>query len=331
MTVPSSWVSGYYVAKLTLTSGDDGGQSSPVPFIVRQDPNAQPSRMLVVSASNTEQAYNSWGGKSVYGFNSTSHVAATAVSFDRPYVGGILFFELRFVQFLESKPTLDPSYVADLDVDRTPQELLRHRFTLVNGHSEYWTKGMRDAYENARDSGVNLAFWGADQGDWQVRYADNGRTMISYKYSRDPYADPSQLTTNFSALPTPRPQCQLLGTSYLGGMDPIASYTVSAANAGDRYFLGTGFNAGDTITGSEFEYDVVGPAGCLPYPTTVFFADSLRPSAAPALRYTAASGATVFTIGSEALSFLHRDPLHEAALRRFALNVLTDLSAYRPQ
>ena len=38
------------------------------------------------------------------------------------------------------------------------------------GHNEYWTKEMFDAAENARDSGVNLAFFGADAVYTQVRF-----------------------------------------------------------------------------------------------------------------------------------------------------------------
>ncbi|MEP7053770.1 MAG: N,N-dimethylformamidase beta subunit family domain-containing protein [Actinomycetota bacterium] len=324
MTVPGTWVSGYYVAKLTLKSGTNVGKSWPVPFVVRQDPNAAPSRMLVVSSVDTEQAYNAWGGKSLYAHNSTGSVPAKMVSFDRPYGNQVLYFELPFLSFIESQPTLDPAYITDVDVDRTPQELLRHRFTMVNGHSEYWSKGTRDAYEAARAAGVNLAFWGGDQGDWQVRYQDNWRTMVGYKTSPDPYPDPSQRTTNFSKLTPPRPQCQLLGTSFQGGSGAIGSYAVNAATLSDRYFAGTGFVAGDTFAGNGFEYDWIGSASCLGYPTTVFFSDASRPNVGPALRYTTPSGSTVFTVASEALAMMlsPQDP----RLQRFALNVLQDLS-----
>ncbi|MEP7054016.1 MAG: N,N-dimethylformamidase beta subunit family domain-containing protein [Actinomycetota bacterium] len=322
MVVPSNWLSGYYVAKLTLRTGVNKGKSAPVPFIVRDNPNGTPSRMLVVSSSNTEQAYNSWGGKSLYAHNSTNATPAKMVSFDRPYGHQVLYFELPLVSFLESQPGLDPSYIADTDVDRAPGELLRHRLTLVNGHSEYWSKGMRDAYEAARAAGVNLVFWGGDQGDWQVRYQDNGRTMVGYKSSPDPFPDPAQWTTNFSKLTPPRPQCQLLGTSFQGGVGAISSYAVNAAALGDRFYTGTGFAAGDTFAGNGFEYDFVAP-GCLPYTMTVFFSDASRPNIGPALRYTTPSGSTVVTIASEALAFMTgpADP----RLQRFALNVLTDL------
>ena len=41
---------------------------------------------------------------------------------------------------------------------------------IVAGHDEYWTSRMRDAFEAARDAGVNLAFFGANIGYWQMRY-----------------------------------------------------------------------------------------------------------------------------------------------------------------
>src|SRR5205823_5779801 len=106
----------------------------------------------------------------------------------------------------------DVSYTTDVDVDRDPSELARHRLVLTAGHSEYWTKAMRDGFEWARDQGTNLAFMGANTGYWQIRYADDRRTIVEYRNATaDPEPDVLTKTVRFRDLVPPRPECELLG------------------------------------------------------------------------------------------------------------------------
>jgi len=79
---PTDWTSGVYVAKLTAASS---GKQSYIIFVVRDD--ARYSDFLYQMSVSTYQAYNNWGGKSLYGWNSPSG-AAVKVSFDRPYAMG---------------------------------------------------------------------------------------------------------------------------------------------------------------------------------------------------------------------------------------------------
>ena len=60
-TVPSTAVSGVYIA--LLTRNDTGGQSQ-IPFVVRDD--ASHSAMVVQTSDETWQAYNTYGGNSLY-------------------------------------------------------------------------------------------------------------------------------------------------------------------------------------------------------------------------------------------------------------------------
>jgi hypothetical protein len=316
--VPRTWVTGYYVLQLILRSGPQAGRVMNLSTIVRHGPHA--GRLIVVRDVNTGAAYNSWGGKSLYTFNSTNQVAANHVSFDRPSAG-VSNFDVPMIHLLEQHG-FDVSYSTDVDVQRDPAELLRYKFVLVLGHSEYWSRQMRDAYEAARDQGVNLGFFGGDIGDWQIRYEDNEHTVVGYKLAPDPYPDPRDRTSNFARLKPPRPQCQLMGTQFGGGHGAIASYGINAAALSDPWFKGTGFKPGDTFAGNGFEYDMAAPPGCLAYPTTTFFADAQRPTIAPAVRYVAASGAKVFGVGSYALTMTLGDP----RVRRFTLNALTDLT-----
>src|SRR5215469_11025804 len=60
-TVPSNAVSGLYIAH--LVRNDTGGESL-IPFVVRND--ASHSDILYQTSDETEQAYNSYGGNSLY-------------------------------------------------------------------------------------------------------------------------------------------------------------------------------------------------------------------------------------------------------------------------
>ena len=76
----TNWVSGVYLAKLTASDGSVGY----VVFVVRDDSsNADILYQLPVT---TWQAYNGWGGKSLYDYNSPGG-RASKVSFNRPYDG----------------------------------------------------------------------------------------------------------------------------------------------------------------------------------------------------------------------------------------------------
>ena len=228
ITVGSGWITGYYVAKLVLAAGPDDGQASWAPFIVR-DPPGTTSPILVQASVNTWEAYNNWGGKSLYAFNSSSSEvpasqtnAAAMVSFGRPFQTnantGPWSWEINMVRYLE-REGYDVSYQTDVDTDQEPGSLLDHHLDLVSGHDEYWSPTIWNAYEAARDAGVNLAFVGADIGNWQMRYADaSDQTLVEYRNaSLDPDPDPEQKTVRFASPPVNRPECQLLGIQFSRG------------------------------------------------------------------------------------------------------------------
>lgn len=298
--IPADAASGYYLAKFVLTSGPAAGQARAYPVIVRSSRRRRPS-ILVQVPVNTWQAYNSWGGKSLYGSNSTDGVPATHVSFNRPFVGLQLFREeLQLVRFLE-REGYDVSYQTDVDSTRHPQALADHQLVMTAGHGEYWSKAERDGFERARDLGTNLAFMGANTAYWQVRYKDGHRTLVSYKSDTDPIANPSLKTVRFRDLQPPRPECELLGVQWQGGSygagQPVPSYTVASGAEGDPYLRGTGLVAGSVLQGLVgHEWDGVEPGCSVPSPTVLFRYDGQH--AADAVRYRAPSGARVLSLGS---------------------------------
>ena len=97
LTVPANWVSGVYVARLTTGTNvtpQTAGKQSYIIFTVRED--ARTSDLLCQAGVTTWQAYNPWGGYSLYGYPNSYDCAGNAnpnevvhqikaVSFNRPY------------------------------------------------------------------------------------------------------------------------------------------------------------------------------------------------------------------------------------------------------
>jgi hypothetical protein len=342
-------VSGYYYALLRVTSGgDDTGARGYVPFVVREPPTRQ-SQILVQVPVNTWQAYNPWGGKSLYPFNSTDLSPAQRVSFDRPLAytaQGPFDWEYNMVRFLE-REGYDVSYQTDVDTDRDPASLLKHRLVMVIGHDEYWTKRMRDAFDAARDAGTNLAFTNSNAGYWQVRYEDGGRTIVGYKDSApDPEPDPALKTIRFRSLDPPRPECALVGVMFYRLREhqsaPV-NYTVTDAASSDPWFAGTGLKPGDVIpdvVGDEWDSLPETPiAACSKPGLTRLFHYEGAPQNADAVKYTAPSGARVFSGGAQQLSWAldtfdlgrHGRTLPpDSRLQQFMRNVLADLTRPAP-
>ena len=116
LTIPRNWVSGIYIA---LVKGDQSGLNRYIPFVVTND--GRFSTYLFQSAVTTWQAYNGWGGKSLYPSSSSNGISARKVSFNRPYLEGAGMgqldkWEINMLRFLE-REGYDVSYQADTDTD----------------------------------------------------------------------------------------------------------------------------------------------------------------------------------------------------------------------
>jgi N,N-dimethylformamidase beta subunit-like protein len=308
VTVPSSWVSGYYMAKLVLTSGAQAGSAGSIYFIVREAPTRH-AAILVEAPVNTWEAYNNWGGKSLYADGSTG-APAVKVSFNRPGIGqdAVMNWEYPAVRFFE-REGMDVSYTTSYDLQADPSSLLNHKLIVSLGHDEYWTMGMRTALQNARDNGVNVAFLGGNTMYWQARYEDSGRTLVEYRDATlDPETDPTLKTVRWRDLATPLPECQLVGIQDLGGIraptDPPRDYSLVSSALGDPWLANTEFAAGATLGDAVgYEWDGI-QTGCSVPPETPLFHYGGLPANADAVRYTAPSGAMVLAVGSVQFSWL---------------------------
>src|SRR5262245_25209706 len=79
--IPATWPSGVYYA---LCQAPGVGSWYAI-FTVREDQPGSTASILFQSSITTWQAYNAWGGKSLYDYNSTDHARSHIVSFQRPY------------------------------------------------------------------------------------------------------------------------------------------------------------------------------------------------------------------------------------------------------
>jgi hypothetical protein len=312
--IAPSWVTGMYVAKFTAAHG----QEAYAPFVVR---SVQSTDFVFIHAATTDEAYNNWGGKSLYDFNSTEHKRAYKVSFDRPFVVGagfgyLLNWEYPMIRWLE-KNGYNVGYGSTEDIHSDAALLKNHKGILVVGHNEYWSKEMKDNLESALDSGVNFANFAADTMGWQTRYepssSQNGtisdRIIVCYKDQLlDPFyeKDNSHVTVSPNNPLLNRPQQTLLGEMSGGQIDFISTrYDWVIADASSWVFNSTGLTNGDRLPGLVgYEYDKVSAS----YPelpgldilasSPVHDIGTNMDDVSNATIYTALSGAEVFDAGS---------------------------------
>jgi hypothetical protein len=159
---------GYYLLVLTTATGFQ----THVPLIIRDDTSH--SEYVVASGMLTFQAYNRWGGASLYtGVTGHSDDQAVTDTFERPYGANLtsdgLFrlYEAGFVSWAEQRG-LAVSYVADADLDDDAARLGQHKTLVALTHLEYWTAAMRQHVDQAVAGGMNLANFGANQAYWEV-------------------------------------------------------------------------------------------------------------------------------------------------------------------
>jgi hypothetical protein len=202
--VPADAVSGIYFVKLVRTDGTSG--SSHIFFVVRDDTSS--SKLLFQTSDTTWQAYNDYGGSSLY--DAPQPIGrAYKVSYNRPFntrgdsaEDFVFNAEYPAVRWLE-RNGYDVSYTTDLDSDRRGNLITNHKTFMSVGHDEYWSGGQRTNVESARAAGVNLAFMSGNEVFWKTRWepstagpATQNRTLVTYKETADDAkTDPSPLWT----------------------------------------------------------------------------------------------------------------------------------------
>ena len=301
----TAWEPGFYVFRLRT----DTGWETQVPYVVTS-PSAEGTVALVAPVT-TWQAYNEWGGYSLYD-GAGSDTASHAVSFDRPYNGATGANDYRTAALpvvVRAEQTGVPlSYFTNVDLHTTPGALEGARGYVSMGHDEYWTTTMRRAVLGARDHGTNLAFLGANTMYWRVRLESRatGAARVVVGYRHDAHLDPlyaggsPEATAMFREWPVPRPEHDLLGMQY--ECYPVdTDYVIASPDWWG--FRGTEVRRGDHVHGLVGpEADRVYPDGRLPRPLQVLSHSpySCRgvTTTTQSVYYTSVSGAGVFNAGT---------------------------------
>jgi hypothetical protein len=363
-TVPATWTSGIYVALLTNAADFQNY----IQFVVRDD--SSHSAILYQQPVATYQAYNNWpdygggnasNGKSLYDNTSggadtvagTGRPRAVKVSFDRPYAdtgsADLLdangwSWEGYFIRWAEKNGS-DLTYATSVDLDQHPELLLNHKAFLSVGHDEYWSKPMFDGAVAARDAGVNLGFFGANDVYWQTRFETSsagvpGRVMVVYKntpnntyLTNDPVSDPSLRTVRWQDPPVNRPGQLLTGSTLIGSTGRSTLNTpYQVTNGGAWIYDGSGLSDGSSasaLVGYEADkYSCMFPQP----PNTSFTVVSSSPffdaedgyyDTANAVLYQAPSGAWVFSTGTMSWTWgLDRDGWVDSGIQQATKNIL---------
>ena len=369
--VPSSAVSGVYIARLNRPDNND---SSHIPFIVRND--ASTSQVVFQTSDSTWQAYNTYGGSSFY--QGIQNGRAFKLSYNRPFAtrNGVTARDYLFsneypmIRFLESNG-YDMSYISSLDTDISGSgrngngtNLLNHKTFLSVGHDEYWSENQRTNVENARDAGVNLAFFSGNEVYWKTRWepSEDGnntadRTLVCYKDTwADTQIDPVESTSTWRdpRFGVGQPENALTGTAYMSN-DTDLPITVNAEEGKLRLWRNTTLanQAAGTSTalaahtvGYESDEDLDNgfrPAGLVRLSTTTgpapqYLQDFGSVTAAGTTThhltmYRAGSGALVFGAGTIQWAWgldTHHDGVVvpvDTRIQQATLNILADMGA----
>jgi hypothetical protein len=212
LTIPRTWPSGYYGVSFPTTFG-----TRKIIFVVKEDQPGSQSPLLLISPTNTYQAYNAFGGASLY--PTIDPDRAKRLSFDRPYdqEGGLGRFDNWERRFLDWMRTEGRTYEAATDTDlEDPTLLMHYEAVAIVGHSEYWTARAREHLEEFNRAGGHVAIFGGNTMWWQVRFEENGRLLVGYKNAKwDPLylSDPGLVTSHFWDDPINDPESTIIGIS----------------------------------------------------------------------------------------------------------------------
>ncbi|MBI1839572.1 MAG: hypothetical protein HYR88_01820 [Verrucomicrobia bacterium] len=270
LKIPTDWRSGYY--HVTFRARDGGGSfihrntrtaEGSCYFVLRAAEPGRNSKILLQLSTHTYNAYNNWGGFSLYGFNGRSGNQGHRVSFERPPSSQFGTWEQPFVEWAERNGfVLD--YAANGDLESRPEMLKSYRLVLSVGHDEYWSGPMRDNLEHFIGAGGNVAFFSGNTCCWQVRNEDGGQALTCWKQNAQ--SDPvygerqgySALSSLWSHHLVNRPENQLTGVGFLWGgyhrshgqlMDGSGAFTVHRPE--HWIFEGTGLKRGDAFGGKD--------------------------------------------------------------------------------
>jgi hypothetical protein len=310
----SGWQGGYYLAALIPLS--TGVAESYVPFVIRDDSSSAPIVMQI--PFSTYQAYNTWGGKSMYYGDDGKR--ADRVSSDRPYdlyagTAHLFYGDFQLICWLE-RNGYPVTYVASEDTHSRPDLMNRRKLFLVAHHDEYWSQSMRNNLKSWLGSGKSLAMASSNNIYWRVRYesSDSGvpnRVMACWKIRA---TDPNQSELSIRFVDLGQSEIELEGVEYEGNGPTAVDWVVT--NAGHWIYAGTGVSNGTVLPSLVGpEWDTWLPSA--PSDTQIIAASPAvsqyeGPQTHNAVVRETAAGSVVFSAGSLFFAMFYGGPVAPA-------------------
>jgi len=268
----SAWAPGCYYADIVEQT--TATRDVKAAFWVVTNPRRS-GAVLVRLGTNTYQAYNDWGGHSLYP-NDDDENRGLLVSFDRPTPPSFFEYDVYLAIWLEglAQGLGGVDYATNFDVHTDPTIIEPYPLVITSAHDEYWSGEEFEAFHHRIFKlGRNTAFFGANTAYCQVRYGDLnraagakdlGRQLVCYKTATDPIApragatDPNRLTTNNFRTGARRPETMLLGGAYQNWFEPggLQRPAYKVVRNDLPFFAGTGWKVGDTaaeVIGYEWD------------------------------------------------------------------------------
>lgn len=300
----AGWEPGFYLLHAIAK-----GKKTEIPVVVRTADVAD--RVAVIASVTTWQAYNLWGGRSLYnnvggGFDGRSYAVNTNRPFDEKGRGKIYAFEIPVVRVAEESG-VPLAYLTNIDLSLAPEQLAGAVGAVSTGHDEYWSVPYRNALATLRDNGGNLAFLGANTGYWRVRVSDSGpdagQIVTCYKSAAlDPVKNSRQTTARWRDEPKPEPENTVVGQLY----DAFpASGALEIRDPDFFLFDGTGVSAGTKFPGllgpeTDRYYDLSTTPRPMQIPALSELLGKGKPTWSTITYYTNDAGAGVVSTGTMA-------------------------------
>ena len=260
LEIPRDWLSGVYLAKLSLTK--DRYQSYII-FIVRDDRAAD---VVFQCSDNTWQAYNRWPDNfSLYddGQSAWKLSSGVSVGYDRPYgkycqildaplsqgSGEFLLWEFPLAFWLEQHG-YDVTYCSNTDVHADAQCAKRGKIFLSVGHDEYWSLEQFANVKGAVDEGTNVAFLSGNTCCFVAPMCANSSGVANRALTRaGRYGGLSEAEKDhMGPFPMEGPnEATLIGARTTSPFNGSGDWIV--ADASNWLFEGTGMKNGDRIPG----------------------------------------------------------------------------------
>ncbi|MDX2004292.1 MAG: fibronectin type III domain-containing protein [Meiothermus sp.] len=258
ITIPAEWPGGLYNFKLIERNPPAGRDAycSSVPVVVKRSPTAAtPQPPIVVMAGNyTWQAYNNWGGASLYQCASNTCGGASVsyiLSSQRPMPVSLAltsrnehyaFGTVVMLRWLESQG-YSYDVISNTDLDRDRNALSGYRVMILDRHDEYYTTSMRDRVDEFLRAGNSVVNLGANQMYWKVvsrgEQIEVRKDFSSHTLSTTP--ESGGLWRNLG-----RPEAAVLGVQFTDvDFGTYAPFVVQ--NASHWTLAGTGLTNGSTF------------------------------------------------------------------------------------